>query len=286
MSKKKKQIDARIPKFIIRTAKFLHLLSPSLAEKFARKLFITPIKYKIPKRELEMDANSTQFVVTIPAIKKDIVVYEYGQSDKKVLLVHGWSGRGTQLVKIADELLENGYSTISFDAPAHGKSGTKTTIMIEFIECILELEKKYGPFEFGVAHSLGAMALLNSVKRGLAIKKGVIIGSGNSVLDILNEFVYRIGLPKTIAEKMKNSFESKYNFEMESLSAYVAAKEVQIPILVIHDNHDFDVPVQAAHDIAKNLSNHELMITNDLGHRKILGDKNVIQYLLSFLLSK
>jgi pimeloyl-ACP methyl ester carboxylesterase len=286
MPNKKKQIDARIPKSIIRIAKILHLISPALAEKFARKLFITPIKYPIPKREIHMEEASIQSTIHIPNIKKDIVVYEYGQSNKKVLLIHGWSGRGTQLVKIADELLENGYSTISFDAPAHGKSGSKTTIMIEFIECILELEKKFGPFEFGIAHSLGAMALLNAIKKGLQIKKGVIIGSGNSVLEILDEFVHRIGLPKSIAEKMKQSFESQYKFEMESLSAYIAAKDVHIPILVIHDNQDYDVPVHAAHAIAENLSNHELIITNELGHRKILGDKAVIQRIISFILSK
>jgi esterase/lipase len=40
---------------------------------------------------------------------KSVVVYQYGQSDKKVLLVHGWSGRGTQLVKIADALLKSGF---------------------------------------------------------------------------------------------------------------------------------------------------------------------------------
>jgi hypothetical protein len=51
----------------------------------------------------------------IPTINKSVVVYQYG-SDKKVLLVHGWSGRGTQLVKIADALLKSGCSTISFDA--------------------------------------------------------------------------------------------------------------------------------------------------------------------------
>jgi hypothetical protein len=43
----------------------------------------------------------------IPEIKKEIVVYEYGYSQKKVL-VHGWSGEGTQLFKIADELVNKG----------------------------------------------------------------------------------------------------------------------------------------------------------------------------------
>ncbi|GAW89223.1 hypothetical protein FPS14_contig00017-0031 [Flavobacterium psychrophilum] len=42
--------------------------------------------------------------------------------------------------------------------------------MPEFIASILELEKLYGPFEFAIGHSLGGMALLNSVKQGLQLK--------------------------------------------------------------------------------------------------------------------
>jgi alpha-beta hydrolase superfamily lysophospholipase len=84
---------------------------------------------------------------------------------KKVLLVHGWSGRGTQLFKIADELLKQGYSTISFDAPAHGKSPGKTTIMVDFITTILEIEKQFGPFDAAIGHSLGGMSVLNNKKK-------------------------------------------------------------------------------------------------------------------------
>jgi hypothetical protein len=46
-----------------------------------------------------MEQISIQKTLHIPTINKSVVVYQYGQSDKKVLLVHGWSGRGTQLVK-------------------------------------------------------------------------------------------------------------------------------------------------------------------------------------------
>ena len=136
MPNKKSSTTTQVPKFIVLIGRFLYRISPTLAEKFARKLFITPIKHKIPKREFQMEATSQQTKLFIPSINKEIVVYAYGNSSKKILLVHGWSGRGTQLVKIADTLIENGYSIISFDAPAHGKSGTKTTLMLEFIESI------------------------------------------------------------------------------------------------------------------------------------------------------
>ena len=39
--------------------------------------------------------------------------------------------------------------------------------------------------------------------------------------------------------------------DMESLSAEIAAIEVEIPILAIHDNHDFEVPVHNAFQITK-----------------------------------
>jgi pimeloyl-ACP methyl ester carboxylesterase len=286
MPKKASKVDDRVPKLVILIGQFLYKISPVLAEKYARKLFITPIKHKIPKREFHMEAEAVQTKLFVPAINKEIVVYSYGNSNKKILLVHGWSGRGTQLVKIADAFLENGYSTISFDAPAHGKSGTKTTLMLEFIESILEVEKSYGPFEFAVGHSLGGMSILNAVKKGLKVKKTVVIGSGNSVINIVNTFVEKIGLPNKVAILMRESFEKKYQFEMESFSAYIAAKEVKIPVLVIHDNDDDDIPVSEAHHLAENLSNKEILITNNLGHRKILGDTTVISKIVEFLLIK
>lgn len=286
MPNKKYPTETQVPKIIILIGRFLYRISPFLAEKFARKLFITPIKHKIPKREFHMEAVSLQSKLFVPSINKEIVVYAYGNSNKKILLVHGWSGRGTQLVKIADAFLENGYATISFDAPAHGKSGTKTTLMLEFIESILEVEKQYGSFEFAVGHSLGGMSILNAVKKGLQIKKAVVIASGNSVINIVNTFTEKIGLPNKVAVLMKNNFEKKYHLEMESFSAYVVAKEVKIPVLVIHDNDDEDISVSEAYHLAENLTNKEILITNNLGHRKILGDLKVIEKIVEFFLIK
>lgn len=45
-----------------------------------------------------------------------------GNEGPAVLLVHGWQGRRSQLVKIAVDLAEKGYRVITFDGPAHGSS--------------------------------------------------------------------------------------------------------------------------------------------------------------------
>lgn len=283
---KKKQKQAQvieIPKAILLTAKFLQAVSPSLTTKFAAKLFTTPIRHKLPKRELHMERDSIQKSIVIPEIQKEIVVYEYGKSDKKVLLVHGWSGRGTQLVKIADELLKMGYMTISFDAPAHGKSKGNSSIMIEFIASILEIEKQYGPFEFAVGHSLGGMSVLNAIKQNLQVKKAVIIGSGDIIQDIIDDFICKLQLKPEYGIKLRNHFEAKFGGKMDDYSAYKAAEKTEIPVLVIHDKDDDDVSVKAAYNIQKHLKQSEIMITEGLGHRKILGDENVIQKVKEFI---
>ncbi|WP_294818653.1 alpha/beta hydrolase [uncultured Flavobacterium sp.] len=280
---KKHRESLKIPKPILLTAKILEVTSPKLAAKFAIKLFTTPMKFKLPKREEEMDRNSRQQIVHIPSLGKSVNAYHYGSGERKVLLVHGWSSRGTQLHSIADKLLKCGYSTVSFDAPAHGKSEGKTSDMTEFIQCILELEKKYGPFEFAVGHSLGAMSVLNSIKRGLNIKKAVIIGSGDVIKDIMDDFSQKLGMNVATGALMIRLFEKKFGETINSYSAYIAAQDVAIPVLAFHDEDDADVPVTAVHHIAEHLANAEVVITKGLGHRKILGDSKVIKKIIQFL---
>lgn len=275
----------KIPQFIIVSSKVCAFISTKLVTSYAAKLFTTPIKHKIPKREFDMDQKSIQKSIYVPSIDKNIVTYEYGKSEQKILLVHGWSGRGTQLFKIADELLKNGYSTVSFDAPAHGKSSGKSTIMSEFIASILEIEKQFGPFDFAIGHSLGGMSVLNAIKDGFQVNKAIVIGSGDIVQDILDDFIAKLELKQEISAHLRERFEEKYQIKMNDFSAYKAAQEVKIPVLVIHDNDDPEVPVKAGIHINKHLKNGTLYLTEGLGHRKILGNQNVIKKILDFIKS-
>ena len=273
----------KIPKLILLFSKIIASISPKLSVLFSAKLFTTPIKHRTPKRELEMEKKSIQKLIEIPAINKKVMIYKYGESDKKVLLSHGWSGRGTQLFKIADELLKEGYSSLSFDAPAHGKSSGKTTIMSDFVETILEIERQFGPFEAAVGHSLGGMSLLNATKKDLAIKSLAIIGSGNIIQDILDDFVAKLELKPSTSTLLRLHFEKKYKVKMDAYSAYKSAMEVVIPVLVIHDKNDTEVPVEAAIHIHKHLKNGQLFLTEGLGHRKILGNPEVIEKVVRFI---
>ncbi len=273
-----------LPKPILYTGKMLNFISPFLASRFAARMFLTPFSYKMPNREKTMYTNSKKERIHINTINREVIVYTYGTSEKKILLAHGWSGSGTQLSKIADQLLLMGYSTVSFDAPAHGKSPGKRTMMPHFIETINHLEKSHGPFEAAIGHSLGGMSLLRITKHGLQIKKLVIIGTANSITAIIKNFTKNLQLSPKVASLLKSYLDKRYGEDLNNYSGGVSALEVKIPTLVIHDKHDVDVHCSAGHEIIENLHQGQLLLTEQLGHRKILGDKKVIAEIVKFIL--
>lgn len=272
-----------VPSYILYAGKFLTAVSPFAASRFAARLFLTPFRYKLPEREKEMDSKSRQETMAVPAINRDIIVYHYGSGPKKILLVHGWSGRGTQLAVIAKALVAEGYGVISFDAPAHGKAPGKISMMPFFIEAVHLLEKKYGPFEAAIGHSLGGMASLKAVKDGMKLQKLVIIGTANSITHITRDFARNMKLSQKVADKMKSYLDGKFKKDMDTYSGAVSARKVKVPTLVIHDEHDVDVPVNSAYEIRDSLENGRLLITENLGHRRILGNEQVIKKILEFL---
>ena len=82
---------------------------------------------------------------------------------------------------------------------------------------------------------------------------------------------------------MKNKIKRDYNKDVETISGNAAAKKIDIPVLILHDTKDNDVDVSSAFKLRQNLTNGSLVITNGLGHRKILRDQKVINRIIEFI---
>ena len=273
----------QIPKPVLIIAKLVQFLSHKLVVRLAAKLFTTPIQFTTPKREFAMEMSSQKSILPVPKINKKIHVLSYGYSDKKVLLAHGWSGRSTQLFMIANRLLEKGYMVISFDGPAHGKSSGKNTNMMEYMTTIKAINKEYGPFEAAVGHSFGGMAIVNTNAEIGIFNTIITIGSGDRVEDILSNFTNGLGLKKSISKKLERHFQKKWNVKISDFAVYKSAKKMKTPILVVHDILDGDVAVSCAHNIRKYSKNGSLLITNGLGHTKVLRDKKTTHKIVDFI---
>lgn len=273
-----------IPNFVKTTARLTQFISNKLTIYIADNLFATPLNFETPKREKIMWESAQKNRIKIHSLNKEIDVLSYGYSTKKVLLVHGWSGRSTQLFTIADKLLEKGFMIISFDGPAHGKSEGKKTSMPEFLETIHQINEDFGPFISAVGHSFGGMALYNSAN-SLQLKNFVTIGAGDKVSTIINRFVENLTLKPKIAKKLNLFYNKKYNTNVDNNASSTQAKNIKIPVLVIHDSQDGDVAVSCALNIRQSLQRGSLLITQSLGHIKILRDKNTMNRVVEFIIN-
>lgn len=280
---KKIPSSLKIPTFLKVVVKLIYFISKNLCISIASRLFIRPIRFKRPDRELPMLETSQHKKLKVSSIKKEIHILSYGFSDKKVLLAHGWAGRDTQLFMIANKLLEKGFMVISFDAPAHGKSTGKTTELLDYIETIKEINREFGPFCAAVGHSFGGMAILNTQSQKPIFNCLVTIGSGDKTSTILNNFASNLGLPKSFGVQLKNHFNKKWKINVDDYASSNASKKIDKPVLIVHDVLDGDVDVSCAINIRHNLKKGNLLITKGLGHTKILRDKEVTEKIVTFI---
>ena len=284
MKKNKKQRPAvRIPTSIRFVVWLTQLISSALATKVALYLFFRPQRFKTPVREHQMRDAAEQIKFYASSIQKEIQVYRLQGKKQKVLLIHGWSGRGTQLFYFAEKLQKENCEIITFDMPAHGQSPGNKTNVFELTYCIQDLNQKFGPFDAAIAHSMAGFALLRAIKDGLPLQSAAIIGSGDSIEGVFYRFSQQLHFSEKITERMITTVEKQFGTKLETYSSSMSIKEIDIPLLIVHDIDDKEAPYEcsiALHDLARN---SQLKLTSGLGHHRILRDTKTVQHIVQFL---
>lgn len=279
---KKRNTSVKVPKVITVVAQILEKISPNLALKFGLLFFYKPTKFVRPKREEEIYDKANKEYITVNG--KKIRVYKWqGGGNKKILLVHGWSGRGTQMNKIIEAMLTKNNAVYSFDALAHGESEGRQTHMYEFVDCIIEMDKAFGGFDMIIGHSMGGIATLNAVYKGVQVPKVSIIGTPNLLENVISDFCMNLNFGDKMISVIKEHLENRYGGSIYSISAEVIGNKIDIPILIIHDENDIDVLYTEAETMHNKIQKSTLLTTQKLGHRKILADNSVITKIIEFL---
>ena len=70
---------------------------------------------------------------------------------------------------------------------------------------------------------------------------------------------------------------------MEEMQAFGIAPSMRIPLLVIHDRDDKEVPFRIGREIAATWPGAELILTEGLGHQRILRDAGVTDAAVRFV---
>lgn len=261
-------------------------LFPALAARLAYKLWLTPTRFKTPVSE--RSALESAVVEYHQINDSNIATYSWGRSKRAagptVLLVHGWSGRGTQLGSFVEPLINAGYRVLSFDTPAHGKSSGKQTNIYEIADVIVALQEHYGEFDSVITHSFGGPCTALAVKHGLKTNRIVSICPPATTIGLVDKFVSTLHITGKTAAKLVHNIEKTFGKHLwKELSMTNIVKEMNIPGLVIHDMHDTDISWEEGQAVAYAWNNAPFKITNGLGHRRILRDSSVIGSAVDFI---
>ena len=278
------QSAEQIPKLLKLLIHTISFFSSKTTTALLGYIFSRPLRHKPHVREKEFIISSKKETHFIPSINKRIKTYELEGSRKKVLLVHGWSGRGSQLSSIATECNKKGFFVVSFDAPAHGGSSSYTTNVPEFVEAINFLNKTKGPFDYAIGHSFGGASIFNYCRKYRSFEKIVVIGTQSKLSIYFAEFIKIMGLKDGYSKKIMTLFSKRVGEKILDYDPENFVRNISSKTLIIHCSDDNYVSFGSAIALRKELKNSELYKTTGLGHRKILGDKKTIDRLVDFLI--
>ncbi|MFJ6349794.1 alpha/beta fold hydrolase [Streptomyces sp. NPDC092046] len=220
--------------------------------------------------------------------RKEAVTYAWGDGERPVLLVHGWSSRASRLAAFAEALLARGYSPIAFDAPGNGDATGRASNILEYREIIRELHARHGDFDAVVAHSFGVVASLFALRDGVRTRRFVGIAGVGSFGLLTAAFRAVSGFGERALAAMRRHVERQLAPEEPGVWGHFDAswrpEDLGAPLLLIHDETDDLVPLAHAHVIRKaHGARARLVVTQGLGHRQILTDPQVVAEAVEFV---
>jgi pimeloyl-ACP methyl ester carboxylesterase len=260
---------------------FLDRTAPGLAARLAQRIFFTPPRTGrsarieaalATARRRDVDAGGTR-----------IATWSWGAVGPTVYLVHGWAGLGGQLAAFVRPLVEQGFQVVTFDGPAHGRSSGRRASIVHFARALAAVGRVFGPAHGLIAHSLGAPAAAFAMRRGFAVERAVFVAPPADPGDWAERFAQRLGVPERVMNAMRVRSERWLGVPWTEVSLAGMAASQSAPLLVVHDQHDRDVPFAHGAAVAARWPGARMLETAGLGHSRILRDGGVVAQAVSFI---
>ena len=286
-SPRQKRQQRRKPPAILRWLRFSlrvqSLISPRWAGYRMYRLWFASPKHPEPEREKRWrEAAET---ISLPHRYGPVAVYRWGNSQKRVLLIHGWSGRGPQLGAFVEPLLDRDYEVIAFDAPGHGQTPGSTSSIFRMADALMGVLEHVGPVDAVITHSFGALVMAYAIRHtGFKTNKAVCLSSPTSPNYLVDRFCEVMRVNDRVKQAFRYFVKKRFDEDVfEKLSADLNMTDSQIPALIIHDRDDHDVPYQLGQQLADAWPAAEFFLTEGLGHRRILRNRKLIQQVVDFI---
>lgn len=253
-------------------------LLPSLGFAWATKVFMKTRPVGVRKKEQEILDRAEKKILSIN--DHSIWQYTWGSGSKIALLVHGWNGQAGNFAAIINRLLENDFTVISFDNPAHGKSSGTHTTMIQVAgvlkELILQMPQKP---DIVAGHSFGSGVTIVALSQlpHIHFPAVLLLSTPNRLRDIFADFWRFMALPKSHFDSFITYLAQRFNVDVEEFVIGKIANKVNTEHKIIfHDEHDRILPFSYATEATSLWKGSQLFTLHKAGHYRMLWHEELL----------
>lgn len=261
--------------------RLLWKIAPRRAVDRATKLFLTPPRdtaFSIAEFESMEEAS----LLSVPSPTGRLIVWRWGRAKKPaVVLVHGWGGRGTQLRKFIDPIVQRGFSVVAFDAPGHGMTGEGESSVPHMLHGLTAVLDHLESVHAVIGHSVGGAVTAMALAKRPSVTCGVLIAPPASLIDFSRSLATRLRWPEDLRASMQRRIEIRFGYKWTAFEAESSSGSQ--PLLVIHDSNDREVSLSEGARHASNWPQAQLLTTKGLGHRRILEDSATVLAAADFI---
>ena len=257
-------------------------LAPNATKNILLKRFFKPMSYALTPLERQYLENGTSFHIHVHGNK--IRCWKWGRGPG-ILFVHGWNGRGVNFAHFFKPLINARYSVITYDAPAHGESGGQATNYFELSDTVRSFLNPSHGFNIQgiIAHSIGASAVINCISKEKPSIDAVLIAPALKLKELLFNSFNHHGVPEIVYRNLVAEMEGYYGYDVHQDNPYVLAKTISSKMLIVHDKDDRTIPYMDSKILSEKTDNVYLHTTEGLGHKRILRDKIVVDFITAYI---
>src|SRR5215470_12282480 len=267
----------------------LSRVAPTMAARFAERLFLTPPRHPAPERERQLLTRALR--TTIRVAGQRVVAWISG-AGPRILLVHGWGGRGAQLGAFVEPVVARGFSVAWFDGPAHGASDGRQATIPEMATALRAVVDAVGPAQGIVAHSGGGMVTAWAARRWLLdgfvdLPHAIaLVAPPADFGSYFEHFVRLWRLSDETRGQFRHQLEVRVGAPLRAFDLPRLMADLPVAGLVVHDRDDAEVSWTSGAEVAAAWTGAELLTTRGIGHRRILRDPAVVTRVTTFLMER
>ena len=200
-------------------------------------------------------------------------------SNKTLIILHGWGGNAEMMLPIAIPFHQEGYNILLIDSRNHGKSDADTFSSLprfaEDTDKAIDWLKQNHPERCKklalLGHSVGAGAVLFSASKRNDVDAIISISAFAHAQWMMQRYLASLHLPQFLINIILRYVQWLIGLRFADFAPLSTVCDIDTPILIVHGKDDTVIPVDDARAILKHCpeSHLTLLEIDDAGHESV-----------------